>query len=162
MNKRKLRFNLIDAIKIIIIIAILLVLGKVFLGNNDDNSAVTETTRIQYVIEIQDVDERFENSVTIGDVVQDAIQRKNIGTVVGVQAIPYEVITFDYTEGKEKVSVVDGKLTMYITIEAEAIETDSAFTVDGQVIRVGQKYSIITPNMYGVGFCIKLTKTAEY
>lgn len=159
MNKRKIRFNFVDVIIILIIVVAALILAKVFLGGNENNvSNDAVVSRIQYVIELQDVDERFDNLVTEGQPVQDAIQRKNIGYVVGVQAIPYEIITFDYVEGKEKVSVVDGRNTVYITIEADAVETDSAFTVDGCIIRVGQKYSIVTPNMYGNGFCIKLTK----
>lgn len=159
MNKRKLRFNFVDVIIILVIIAAVFVLAKVFLGT--DNSAAqdeTDKTKIQYVIELQEVDERFEDAIKKGQLVQDAIERKNIGTVVGVQCIPYEVITFDYTTGKEKVAVVDGQLSVSITIEADAVETDRAFTVDGCEIRVGKQYSVAFPEMYGVGYCIKITK----
>lgn len=159
MNKKRFKFNFVDILIIIIIIAAVVVLGSVFIGKNaTEPQTESNVSKIQYVIELSDVDDRFEDMIANGQAVQDAIERKSIGTVVGVQTVPYEVITFDYTEGKEKVAVVDGKITVYVTIEADAIETDQAFTVDGCEIRVGQKYSVVFPEMYGIGFCIKINK----
>lgn len=159
MNNRKFKFNFVDVIIILIIIAAAVVLAGVFIGR-DATTAQPQTTvsKIQYVIELQDVDDRFDGIIESGQTVQDAIERKNLGNVVGVQSVPYEVITFDYIEGKEKVSVVDGKVTIYVTIEADAVESDRAFTVDGCEMRVGQKYSVVFPEMYGIGYCIKINK----
>ncbi|MBE6616353.1 MAG: DUF4330 family protein [Ruminococcaceae bacterium] len=159
MNNKKFKFNFVDVIIILIIIAAAVILAGVFIGR-DATTAQPQTTvsKIQYVIELQDVDDRFDGMIDNGQAVQDAIERKNLGNVVGVQSVPYEVITFDYTEGKEKVAVVDGKVTIYVTIEADAVESDRAFTIDGCEMRVGQKYSVVFPEMYGIGYCIKINK----
>ena len=159
MNKRKIRFNLIDLIIIIIIVAAAFLLVKVFAGGSNDIAAETNTKKIQYVIEVQDVEERFDGSVKKGDLIQDAIERKNIGTVIGVQSSDFQKITFDYDTGVETVSYVDGRIVLNITVEATAVVTDKAFTVDGCEIRVGEQYSVMLPEFYGIGYCIKLTET---
>ena len=161
MSKRKIRFNIIDIIIILIILAAAVVLVNVFVGNDKDIAAENSYKKIQYVIEIQDVEERFDNAISKGDPVQDAIERKNIGTVIGVQSSPYEIITFDYNEGVETVTTVEGRVVLNVTIEATAIATDKAFTVDGCEIRVGQQYSVMFPDFYGIGYCIKLTETNQ-
>ncbi len=158
MSKRKLRFNAIDALIILVIAAAVFVLLYVFVfsGRGTQTSAEVNYTTIQYVVELQEIDEHLEDAVKKGQMVEDAVERKKIGTVSGVQAIPYEKVTFDYENGWETVASVEGKLTLKITIEAQAVESDRAFTVDGCEIRVGQQYSLILPDLYGFGYCTEI------
>jgi len=111
---------------------------------------------IQYVVEVNNLDEQYEEMITKGQSVQDAVERRSIGVVSGVQTVPYEKITFDKNNGEEKVSSVEGKISMKITIDAQAVETDRDFSVDGCVIKVGKQYSLMLPEMYAVGYCIEI------
>ncbi len=157
MNNKKIHFNLIDLLILLLVAAVAFVLLYVFVFSDRQNEgAQVKYTTIQYVIEVQNVEERFENAVSRGHIIQDAIQRKTIGTVVGVQASPFVKRTFDYENGKETVSTVSDRLSLKITVEAQAIETDRAFSVDGCEIRVGQQYSIMLPEFYGIGYCIEI------
>lgn len=154
MNKRKLRFNFIDVLIILVILAVAAVLLYVFvLSDNNDQIEELNYSNIQYVIEIQNVDKQFEGAVQVGQLVKEAVKQKYIGTVSGVEAVPYQMKTFDYELGIETVSYVEDKITLKITIDAQAVETDRAFTVDGYEIRVGKSYSLALPNMYCSGFC---------
>ena len=45
---------------------------------------------------------------------------------------------------------------MKITIEAEAVDTETAYTVNGYQILVGKQFSLMLPEMYAVGYCIDL------
>ena len=58
----------------------------------------------------------------------------------------------------EVVSRTEGKITMLVTIEADVVETDRAFLANGCDIRVGKQFSLMLPEIYGVGFCIRLDK----
>jgi len=158
MSKRKLRFNAIDALIILVIAAAVFVLLYVFVfsGRGTQTAAEVTTTTIHYVVELQNMDEHLQDAVKKGQLVEDAVERKKIGTVSGIQAVPFEKITFDYVNGRETTSSVEGKVTLKITIEAQAVETDRAFTVDGCEIRVGQQYSLILPDLYGYGYCTEL------
>lgn len=157
MSKRKLRFNAIDALIILVIAAVVFVLLYIFVfSGRGTQAAEVNYTTIQYVVEIQNIDEHLEDAVKKGQLVEDAVERKKIGTVSGTQAVPFEKITFDYENGHETTSAVDGKITLKITIEAQAVETDRAFTVDGCEIRVGQQYSLILPDLYCYGYCTEI------
>ena len=80
MNKnRKLRFNAIDVLILLLIAAVIYVVLNVFVLNSDgsQNSSVNYKT-IQYVVEVGNLDERFAQSVKAGQSVQDAIEKKVI------------------------------------------------------------------------------------
>ena len=79
MNNKKFKFNFVDVIIILIIIAAAVILAGVFIGR-DATTAQPQTTvsKIQYVIELQDVDDRFDGMIDNGQAVQDAIERKNL------------------------------------------------------------------------------------
>lgn len=158
MSKRKLRFNAIDALIILVIAAAAAVLLYVFVfsGRGTQTAAEVTTTTIRYVVELQNMDEHLQDAVKKGQLVEDAVERKKIGMVSGIQAVPFEKITFDYVNGRETTSSVEGKVTLKITIEAQAVETDRAFTVDGCEIRVGQQYSLMLPDLYGYGYCTEI------
>ncbi len=159
MSKRKLRFNAIDVLILLVIAAVLFVLLYVFvLSDNKSEQAEVEYQNIQYVIELTNLDERFDGTVQRGQKVQDAIEKKNIGVVSGVQTVPYEKITFNYDEGKETVATMEGRVSMKITVDARAVENDRDFTVDGCVIKVGRQYSLILPEMYASGYCIEIVE----
>ena len=159
MKERKLRFNFIDVLIILLIAAAVFALLYIFVLSDRSNEITTETqyTKIRYVIQAFEVDERFEGLVKPGDTVEEAVVRKNIGQVVGVQTEPYQKVTFDYEEGKETVADVEGQILVNVTIEADAAETDSAFSVNGCEIRVGQSYSISMPDVFLFGNCVEIT-----
>lgn len=154
MKKNKIRFNLIDLLIILVIAAAVFLLLYVFvLSGNKNQVEEVNYTNIRYVFEIQKVDSRFEDLVEVGQPVQDAVERRSIGTVVGVQAVPYQKLVFDSSTGTEAVADVENMITLKITVEATAVETDRAFSVDGCIIKVGQQYSLALPGMYCVGYC---------
>ena len=160
MNKRKLRFNGVDVLLILLAAAAAFVLLYVFVlsDRGSDVQSAGDTVKIQYVVQLQNLDSRFAESVRRGQHVEDAITRKSIGTVVGVEVKDFEKITFDYDTGREIVSRADDRITLLVTIEADVTETDRAFLADGCDIRVGKQFSLILPELYGVGFCIRLDK----
>jgi len=157
MNKKKFRFNAIDVLILLIITAVVFVLLYVFVFTDDSTEQPDVVYQnIQYVVEVNNLDEQYEEMITKGQSVQDAVERRSIGVVSGVQTVPYEKITFDKNNGEEKVSSVEGKISMKITIDAQAVETDRDFSVDGCVIKVGKQYSLMLPEMYAVGYCIEI------
>ena len=160
MNKRKLRFNGVDVLLILMIAAAAFVLLYVFVFSDrgSDVQSGSDTVKIQYVVQLQNLDARFSESVRRGQAVEDAITRKSVGTVVGVETQDFEKVVFDYDTGREVVSRAEDRITLLVTIEADAVETDQAFLVDGCDIRVGKQFSLILPELYGVGYCIRLDK----
>ena len=163
MKERKLRINFIDVLILLVIAAVIFALLYVFVlsGNKNETTIDNHYATLRFVVQAVGVDEDFADNVQIGDKVEEAVARKQLGKVVGVQAEPFQKITFDYGTETETVSVAEGKVTMNVTIEVTAIETDSEFSVDGASIRVGQLYSLALPNIYLSGYCIELSKIED-
>ncbi len=158
-NNRKLRFNLIDLVILAVIVLAALLLLYVFVWSGRGETAEGDQyADIEYVIEIQNVNEAFASSIQAGQPVEDAVERKNMGEVKWVSTKPTQVINFNYTTGKEEYSEVEGKINLYVTISARAVETESSFTVNGYEVCVGKQMSAIFPNFQGYGYCIELTK----
>ena len=159
MANRKIRFNFIDLLILAVIaLAVLLLLYVFVWSGRGTQTTETQTATIEYVIEIQKIDETLKNAVEKNQPVEDAVERKNIGTVKSTDAKTTQEINFNYTTGKEEYSEVEGKINLYVTIAAEAVETESSFTVNGYEVCVGKLMSVILPDFQGYGYCIELTK----
>ena len=157
MKTRKLRFNAVDAFILLLLAAAIGVVLYVFVFSGRNTAAAEVSYQdIQYVIEVQNIEERFSDRVKKGQSVEEAVERRQIGTVVGVQAVPASRITFDSETGRETVSAYEDRIHLKITIEAQAVETEREFQADGCTIRVGQLYSLILPDFYGYGYCTEL------
>lgn len=161
MSNRKLRFNMIDVLIILLVIAAIAVLYIMVFSGRGNQTAEIKYTTIRYVVEVQDVAKNTDEMIKKGQLVEDAVERKKIGTVAGVQTSPFAKLTYDYEKDTQVSSVVEDRDTLKITIEAKAQETDRAFTVDGCEIRVGQQYSVMLPDFYGIGYCVELVTSSE-
>lgn len=159
MNKEKTKFNFIDLIILLIILAAVFILLYVFVLSGKETSLTdTETVTIEYVVEIQNLDSNLCDYAAKGDNVQDAIKRRGLGTVTGIEKKPYRKLTYNYTDNCETSSEVPEKSVLLLTIEAEAVETDRSFSVNDCPVRVGELYSLILPDMYVYGYCISVVK----
>ena len=160
MEKRKLKFNAVDVLLILLAAAAVFVVLYIFVLS-EKHSVAPERKRIEYVVEITNVDSSFKNTVEVGQPVKDSVKLANIGTVTGVQDNKeYKKLVFSTEDNKEKAASVEDRINISVTIEADAFVSEQAFTVNDVEIRVGQQYGLILPSFYGVGYCIKLTEAA--
>ena len=160
MTKKKIRFNAVDVVIILVILGLIAGALYLFVWRNRGTgaSSAQETCRIEYVVEIKKVEEQYANAVTVGQPVEDAVWRNAVGTVVGVEVTDYAETLFDDETKTEKTAYLDGYVNLKITVEADAAETDAHFTVNGTVVCVGKLYSLRFPSFYGNGYCIMLTR----
>ena len=67
MNKKKIKFNLIDLFIVLVIAAAVFLLLYVFVFSGNKNHAEDVTyTDIEFVFEINEVDARFEDLIKVG------------------------------------------------------------------------------------------------
>jgi len=160
MTNRKLRFNLVDLLILLAAAAAVLFLLYFFVWRGRDTAQLAETQKvnIEYTIEIQKIDPFMKNAVAAGQPVRDAVEQKKIGSVKSVSDLPAQDINFGYREGREVYSLVEDKINLHITVAAEAIETESSFTVDGYEVCVGKLMSVYLPDFQGYGYCIGMKK----
>ena len=159
MTKRKLRVNLIDILILLVLAGAVALVAYVFMGKEEDTPvARTGHTTIEYVVELKGLDSELQDTFAVGQTVEDSVERKIIGELKAVSKSDALEINFNYTTGEEEYSAMEGKVNVTLTIRAQAVESDTAFTVNGYEVRVGKQISVYLPGFRGAGYCIGVTK----
>ncbi len=159
MTKRKIRFNFVDLLILLILAAAVALVAFVFVGGFGKGAASeTQTATIEYVVEIKDLDSSLQDTLAVGQLVEDAVERKILGELKAISKSEAKEINFNFTTGEEEYTAVEGKINLTLTIRAQAEETDVSFTVNDYEIRVGTHISMILPGFQCNGYCIGMTK----
>lgn len=148
MARKKIRFNVVDAVIILFVAAAVAVFGYVFLSEKTVGTGGNEKVKIQYVLKVGEIRDMYLGNIAKDDEVHDADTDKKLGTVVAVSSVPAKRIGTDASTGAQVVSEVEGRSNLYVTIETEAQRVEEKYLVDGVSIMVGSVVNFITPNLY--------------
>lgn len=156
------KFNVIDALLIVIALTVIATLVYVFLPSSFIKKLTSDdTVEIQYTIEFVAVDEEFLNNVQIDNAVYDSVSKSEIGKVFSVDyRNPYEELVYDESNnGVGVLTPVEGKYNVQVTVTATAQYTEGeGYSVSGTRIAIGEKIFARFPNFVGEGYCIGLIK----
>jgi hypothetical protein len=154
MEKRK--FNIIDFILIVFIIAAVSALVYIMLGNNIFSGA--EETEIVYTIEMRLVRNEFIpalSKIIPGTELIDSVRNHEIGKVVGVEITDAFENTTDLLTGVVNRVPYPDHSRVRITVEAKAEkENDVKFVVNGKTVMTGIPVHFRTPYFVGMGMCV--------
>ena len=159
-SSKDFRFNLIDVLLILIVIAAAIGLFLSLRGRR----VVTgrdETVELVYQIEVAPLREEFRNLVAVGDRLTDPETALTLGEVTNVAYAAYSHIGTDRATGAEVSTPVPGQYTMTITVKATAVVTDSGYTVGGRAAALGRDLAFRVPDFEGTGAFVALTKAAS-
>ena len=148
----KTKFNIVDVIIIFIIVVALAVGCLFYFKSNSNKSAevVSDTTKIQFVIEVNDLAETtaksFEKSIgyntSFGETATGA------GKVIDVEISDYKKWVKNTEDGTISIQKVPDRYTAKVTIESDVIKSNTAYTSGSESIHVGKEMPF---NSYGVG-----------
>lgn len=159
MRKVKMKFNIMDVLILLGILAVAAVLLYVFVLSENtpvDSLSGNETTKVTYVIEISGVDDIYADKISVGETLIDSSKKMNIGTIVAVESQPYVHLGKNLTTGTMELTTVEGKSTIYVTVEADAVLSGISYNIGGYTIYVGEQVNLSLPHFVGVGYCISL------
>ena len=134
MSKRKFRFNIIDALIILLVLAAVGVIGYVVASEKQAPEEVKQDKKIQYVIQITELKDEFTGNIKLG-VVTACNSEKTYYTGT------------DSKKGVQVISEIDGRSNMFVTLEADASFKDNIYPVNGVSLLVGTSIRFITPGL---------------
>lgn len=105
-QKQVYRFNLIDAILIVLIIAVAAAI-LYFVTGDDGIFAKAKNdskSKVHYVVELKTVDKDYLKNIIVGDSVTETIRSGNIGKIIDIKIEPSWTITTDTETGEMKKS----------------------------------------------------------
>ncbi len=158
-EKKKSRFNIVDAL--IIIIAFVLAIAAFFVIDPFDLIVDNgkQTVKLRYIVEFDAVNDDVSANIILGESVSSSTSVHNIGTVTDIksqQAYLWE----KSDDGRQMVKkTIEGKSNMFITIEVECVyENGIGYFVNGQQIAVGTLLQLRFSNFVGSGYCVSIEK----
>ncbi len=152
-SKRKIKFNIIDVLLILLIIALSYLLWRVIstelTADRDEN-----TVPIEYSLTVSSIRKEFQGKAGIGDTVRDYETGHVIGKIVDVSYADATIVSYDATSGQSKEVPYLDYLTMTLTIQADAEITSGFYQIDTFQVQIDRKVTFALP-----GLCLEGTLT---
>ena len=161
--KKPGRFNLIDFLLVLIILLVIAAVVYVFAPFSAvKNLLSSQSTTIEYTVELIGVDKDLINKIRENDVVVDAVSKGQLGTVqVADYNYPHTVLQYVQNNDDQPEGVLvehPDKCNVLVTISATAeYMEEKGYQVNNCRIAVGEKMQMIFPNYIGEGYCIDLS-----
>lgn len=153
MSEKKIKFTVIDAVIILVILAALAIGVKkvipMFMNAGGDE-------KIDFTVLIQKEDIGFADAITVGDNVTVSLTEKDGGTVKDVKAEPAVTLAYNSIDGAYSNEIIEGKYDVYITIEAEANVSDLALKTGGTAVKVGAEIPVRGKGYASMGYVIDI------
>ena len=148
MSEKKAKFTAIDAIIILVILAVIVV-GAIKILPSFTNGS--EKEKVDFTVMVQNKDEDFANAITIGDDVTISLTEKDGGVVKNVESKPAVTMVYNSIDGTYSNEVIEGKYDVYVTIEAD---TDLAIKAGGTAVKVGAEIPVRGKGYASTGYVI--------
>ena len=153
MSEKKIKFTVIDAVIILVILAAFAIGVKkvmpMFMNADGDE-------KIDFTVLIQKEDIGFADAITVGDNVTVSLTEKDGGTVKDVKAEPAVTLAYNSIDGAYSNEIIEGKYDVYITIEAEASVSDLALKTGGTAVKVGAEIPVRGKGYASMGYVIDI------
>ena len=159
MPKTKRTFNLLDALIVLVILAVIAALLYIFVWSEErsmENLTGTPTVPITYVVEISGFDKDFADKIDVGDRPLDSAVKSPLGIITALEAQDYYHTGTNLHDGTMVLSKVEDCVNLYITIEAEALPDGYAYTLNGSDLYVGKLINLAFDDIVCSGYCIAL------
>ena len=156
MTNKKFKFNFIDALIILVLIAAIAVLAYVFVFS-DETDVKGEEHTLEYTVEFTSVNSTFADSIKEGQKVTFEEDRKiDLGTVTAYEYGKSVKTMYSNESGLEEYTLVkdDKLIDMVVTFRTKAELTEWGYCIDDEgYLAVNNSKDFIIGEFRGVGIC---------
>ncbi len=153
MEKQKSKFTVIDAVIILVVLAVLAIGGKLLLPRII-KPADTQTVSCEVLL--ADKEKALAQSMNVGDKVTMSYTEKDGGVITGIEVTPAKKTVFDSISGTYVTQDVDDKCDIYVTLDVEAEVTDTSIESGSVVLKVGSDTPIRGKGYASSGYMIAI------
>ena len=119
------RFNIIDLIIILVVIAIFFFAVNIIMNN----ILLSESKLIEYTVKISETDPGNQYYFSVGDKMYAGPTQTNVGNIKKIQPKSAETTIFDYSLGEFKQTYIKGKYDIYITVRATCSVKNNMYSI---------------------------------
>lgn len=159
MNKPK--FNFIDGLIILLIVAVLSLGAYLLIGNSSPESTenvqtVTAEYRVEFTQAEPEVYESFLKALENGENVWIGEKERFEGKIVDVTYAPATKVITNYQTGEAVLAEYPDLYDITVLLQSDAVETSDSITAAGTAIRVGSEVAVKGKGFAGYGFVVDL------
>ena len=127
VRTKKAKFNIVDALIILVILSALALTVYVFILGNDFADLYSKEEKITYTVCVKGRDSSFAESISVGDTVYHWNNEANTGKIESVEIVPYD----DKTGADVclTVSVIARKINTSYYVSGKKIEKDAFINI---------------------------------
>ena len=151
MAKQKPRFNIIDAL-VVLAIAAVVAAGAWFFSQ----AAYEANAYVYFTVEFRNQAEGFEDHIEIGGEVRDSVRNYFLGHVARIEVLPAHILNFDSTNNVFVLETIPERTDIYLTVRGRGHESISEITVEGHRVTIGREMNIRGRGFVGRGFITEL------
>jgi len=153
MTKQALkpRFNIIDAI-VVLILAMIIVFGVWLFGDAISDANVY----VYFTVEFRNQTQGFEDFIEIGGEVRDSVRNYFLGHIVDIEVLPAHIINFDFENQVYVMETIPDRIDIYLTIRGRGTANDYAIHVEGHLVTIGREMNIRGRGFVNRGFITML------
>ena len=156
--KSKIRFNIIDVLLILTIIAAGSLAAYFIMSGRVGQQAAVPQRQIQYTVLLTKVRGEFKGNIKIGDSVTDTVKLMPIGEVTDIKTVQTSIEIEDENAGRIVSAAMPDNYDITVTVTAEAAVSTGFYMIGGYQIQVGTLVSLRVPDFTGVGYCTSITE----
>lgn len=159
MKKQKHRFNAVDAVILVLVVAVLAVGAFLLLSRRSE--AQETTVNIEYVVELRTIRDEFTDNFEVGTKLIDSAKKYRLGDIIAVSVTPASFTGTDLIDGALVYGDYPEHSNVSLTVRAKAAVNNAGdYIIDGGYrISVGSAVYVRTPNFVGTGYCTKFKET---
>ena len=159
MGKRKIRFNIVDVIIILVLIALALVIYRTVSGGK--KAQINDAATLRSVYRSDVIPDGLETNFRIGDSVYTDGGKVRLGTISATEVRPAVHMGVNSETGDTVSSDIEGKYTVYVTVDVSAEASGSSYFIDGLEMFVGRHFDAVTPEISCGCECISIETLSE-
>ncbi len=161
----KPKFNIIDGLIVLLVVAIIAAGIYLLGGNNQTDGTGTENTTAIFQLQLTKADESLYNkflaAMEAEETVWIGVKERFPGKIDMLEKAPASKITTNIQTGTAVVAEDPNLFDITIHITTPVLETPSGITAAGTPIRVGEEVAVRGKGFAGYGFVIDLKTVTE-
>jgi hypothetical protein len=153
----KVKFNWIDVIVLVLAAALILMFVLDFLPNENKIIYGDKKVTVEITIQIDKLSNDIDIDLASGDEVLAVVSKEKLGVLSSSPMIvPFQENIPNEVSGGIEVVYSDSYSSVYLTIVAEADESEYGYFVNNSRVAVGKEYEIRISGLEAVGTCISV------
>ena len=149
MDKKKAKFTVIDALIIIVVLAVLVV-GGIKVLPMFTNTAKTQ--KVECTVLLASVERALADAMKVGDDVTMSLTEKDGGVIKNIEVTPATKTVFDSISGEYVTQQIENKYDISVTVEVDAVVSDTAVKVGSTVMKVGAETTVRGKGYASMGY----------